>query len=76
MHIFRLIYLQEGTSDGVLVDLIYKMINGLEYVVDLQVRNIINNVVGEILEDLNPLIKLAFTANALKLLEIERNNEK
>lgn len=75
MHIFRLIYLQ-GTSDGVLVDLIYKMINGLEYVVDLQVRNIINNVVGEILEDLNPLIKLAFTANALKLLEIERNNEK
>ena len=75
MHIFRLIDLQ-GTSEGVLVDMIYKIVDGSEYIMDLQVRNIINNVVGEILEDLNPLIKLAFSANALKLLEQERNKEK
>jgi len=75
MHIFRLIDLQ-GTSDGVLVDMIYEIVDGSEYIIDLQVRNIINNVVGEILEDLNPLIKLAFSANALKLLEQERNKEK
>jgi len=74
MHIFRMIDL-EGPCDGVLVDMIYKFVDGSEYIIDLQVRNIINNVVGEILEDLNPLIKLAFSANALKLLEIERTKE-
>jgi hypothetical protein len=75
MHIFRLIDLQ-GASDGVLVDMIYEIVDGSERIIDLQVRNIINNVVGEILDDLNPLIKLAFSANALRLLEQERNKEK
>ena len=74
MHIFRLIDLQ-GTSDGVLVDMIYKFVDGSEYIIDLQVRNIINNVVGEILEDLSPMIKIAFSANILQLLEQERTTE-
>jgi len=75
MHIFRWIDLQ-GTSDGVLVDLFYKFVNGDEYIIDLQVRNIINNVVGEILEDINPMIKIVFSAKILSHLEQERNKEK
>jgi len=75
MHIFRWIDLQ-GTSDGVLVDLFYKFVNGDEYIIDLQVRNIINNVVGEILEDINPMIKIVFSAKILSYLEQERNKEK
>ena len=75
MYIFRWIDLQ-GTSDGVLVDLFYKFVDGSEYIIDLQVRNIINNVVGEVLEDLSPMIKIAFSANILQLLEREKNKEK
>tara|TARA_R110000868_G_scaffold399713_1_gene673682 strand:- start:284 stop:511 length:228 start_codon:yes stop_codon:yes gene_type:complete len=75
MHIFRWIDLQ-GTKDGVLVDLFYKFVDGSEYIIDLQVHNIINNVVGEVLEDLSPMIKIAFSANILQLLEREKNKEK
>ena len=75
MHIFRWIDLQ-GTKDGVLVDLFYKFVDGDEYIIDLQVHNIINNVIGEVLEDLSPMIKIAFSANILQLLEREKNKEK
>ena len=75
MHIFRWIDLQ-GTKDGVLVDLFYKFVDGNEYIIDLQVHNIINNVIGEVLEDLSPMIKIAFSANILQLLEREKNKEK
>jgi hypothetical protein len=62
-------------SNGVLIDMEYEIINGLERVVNLNTHNIINKVVGEVIELANPMYKIAFASNFLKLLEQERNKE-
>jgi len=74
MHLFRMIDMQDAET-GVLVDMEYKMVNGLEKVIAVNVRNIINNIVGEVLELSNPMYKLAFAANMLSLLEQERKEQ-
>ena len=73
-HIFRMIDMQ-GSEDGVLVDMKYEIVDGLEKVIDVSVRNIINNLVGEVLVLANPMYKLVFAANFLSLLEKERNKQ-
>ena len=73
-HIFRMIDMQ-GPEDGVLVDMKYEIVDGLEKVIDVSVRNIINNLVGEVLVLANPMYKLVFAANFLSLLEKERNKQ-
>ena len=73
-HIFRMIDMQD-TEDGVLVDMKYEIVDGLEKVIDINIRNIINNIVGEVLELTNPMYKIAFAANMLTLLEQERNKK-
>jgi hypothetical protein len=65
----------QDAETGVLVDMEYKMVNGLEKVIAVNVRNIINNIVGEVLELSNPMYKLAFAANMLSLLEQERKEQ-
>jgi hypothetical protein len=60
---------------GVLIDMKYEIVDGLEKVIDICIRNIINNIVGEVLELTNPMYKLAFAANFLSLLEQERNKQ-
>jgi hypothetical protein len=73
-NIFRMIDMHD-TKDGVLIDMKYEIVDGLEKVIDINIRNIINNIVGEVLELTNPMYKLAFAANFLSLLEQERNKE-
>ena len=73
-HIFRMIDMQDS-EDGVLVDMKYEIVDGLEKVIDINIRNIINNIVGEVLELTNPMYKIAFAANMLTLLEQERNKK-
>ena len=74
MHLFRMIDMY-GSKNGVVIDMEYEIVDGLEKVIDINIRNIINNVVGEIIEMANPMYKLAFASNFLKLLEQERNKE-
>lgn len=74
MHLFRMIDMY-GSKNGVVIDMEYEIVDGFEKVIDINIRNIINNVVGEIIEMANPMYKLAFASNFLKLLEQERNNE-
>lgn len=74
MHLFRMIDMY-GTSNGVLIDMEYEIVDGLEKVIDISMRNIINNIVGEIIEMANPMYKLAFASNFLALLEQERNKK-
>lgn len=74
MHLFRMIDMQ-SPQDGVLVDMQYEIVDGLEKVIDINIRNIINNIVGEVLVFANPMYKLAFAANFLSLLEQERNKK-
>jgi hypothetical protein len=74
MNIFRMIDMHD-TKDGVLIDMKYEIVDGLEKVIDINIRNIINNIVGEVLELTNPMYKLAFAANFLSLLEQERNKQ-
>ncbi len=74
MHLFRMIDMYDA-SNGVLIDMEYEIINGLERVVNLNTHNIINKVVGEVIELANPMYKIAFASNFLKLLEQERNKE-
>lgn len=73
-HIFRMIDMQSST-DGVLVDMEYEIIDDLEKVIAINIRNIINNIVGEVIELANPMYKLAFAANFLSMLEQERNKQ-
>lgn len=73
-HIFRMIDMQDS-EDGVLVDMKYEIVDGLEKVIDINIRNIINNIVGEVLEFANPMYKLAFASNFLSILEQERNKQ-
>ena len=74
MHIFRMIDMQSPET-GILVDMKYNIIDGIEQVIDINVRNIINNIVGEILELADPIYKVTFAANFLTILEQERNNK-
>lgn len=73
-HIFRMIDMQDS-EDGILVDMEYEIVNDLEKVIAINIRNIINNIVGEVLELTNPMYKIAFAANMLALLEQERNKK-
>lgn len=74
MHLFRMIDMY-GSKNGVVIDMEYEIVDGFEKVIDINIRNIINNIVGEIIEMANPMYKLAFASNFLKLLEQERNKE-
>lgn len=74
INIFRMIDMHDS-KDGVLIDMKYEIVDGLEKVIDINIRNIINNIVGEVLELTNPMYKLAFAANFLSLLEQERNKK-
>lgn len=73
-NIFRMIDMLDG-DQGVLIDMKYEIVDGLEKVIDINIRNIINNIVGEVLELTNPMYKIAFAANMLTLLEQERNKQ-
>ncbi len=74
IHLFRMIDMQTS-QDGVLVDMRYEIVDGLEKVIDISIRNIINNIVGDIVQLANPMYKLVFASNFLSLLEQERNKE-
>ena len=75
MHLFRMIDMY-GSKNGVVIDMEYEIVDGLEKVIDINVRNIINNIVGEIIEIANPFYKIAFASNFLGILEQERNKDK
>lgn len=73
-NIFRMIDMLDD-DQGILIDMKYEIVDGLEKVIDINIRNIINNIVGEVLELTNPMYKIAFAANMLTLLEQERNKK-
>ena len=74
-HIFRMIDLQDSENkDGVLVDMEYEIVNNVEKVVDVSIRNIINNIVSEPVSA-SPIIKLAFAANILTILKQDKEQE-
>lgn len=75
MHLFRMIDTYDETNTGVLIDMKYEIVDGVEKVIDISIRNIINNIVGEVVQLANPMYKLAFAANFLTLLEQERNKQ-
>ena len=76
MHIFRMIDIQDvETGYGILVDMPYQIIDGIEKVIDIKIYEIINNVVSGIAPISSPLVKLAFASNFLQLLEMERDKE-
>ena len=68
MNLFRMIDMHDK-ANGVLIDMKYEIVDGLEKVIDISIRNIINNIVGEIIELANPIYKIAFASNFLSLLE-------
>jgi len=74
MNIFRMIDMHDDET-GVLIDMKYEIVAGLEKVIDINIRNIINNIVGEVVQFANPMYKLAFASNFLTLLEQERNKQ-
>lgn len=73
-RLFRMIDMRDS-NDGVLIDMEYEIVDGLEKVINLNIRNIINKIVGEVIDYANPMYKIAFAANFLSLLEQERNKE-
>ena len=74
MKLFRMIDMHD-LENGVLIDMKYEIVDGLEKVIDISIRNIINNIVGEIIELANPIYKIAFASNFLSLLEQERKEK-
>jgi len=74
MNIFRMIDMHDDET-GVVIDMKYEIVDGLEKVIDISIRNIINNIVGEVVQLANTMYKLAFAANFLSLLEQERNKQ-
>ena len=66
----------QDSKDGVLIDMKYEIVDGVEKVIDIEMRNIINNIVGEILELVSPVYKLMFATNFLSFLDNERNKNK
>ena len=73
MYKFRMIDMYDSQT-GVLVDMEYDLVDGNEVFLNLKIFNIINNVVGRLLENIDPLIKIAFTANLLSILQENREN--
>jgi len=74
MNIFRMIDMHDDKT-GVVIDMKYEIVDGLEKVIDISIRNIINNIVGDVVQLANPMYKLAFASNFLSLLEQERNKQ-
>ena len=74
MNIFRMIDMHDDKT-GVVIDMKYEIVDGLEKVIDICIRNIINNIVGEVVQLANAMYKLAFASNFLSLLEQERNKQ-
>jgi hypothetical protein len=54
----------------------YEIVDGIERVIDVSVRNIAGDRVGAKVELWSPFYKLAFASNFLKMLEQERNKNK
>lgn len=73
MYKFRMIDMYDSQT-GVLVDMEYDLVNGNEVFLNLKIFNIINNVVGELLENIDPMIKIAFAANLLSILQENKEN--
>lgn len=71
MHLFRMIDMRDS-NDGVLIDMEYEIVDGIEKVISINMRNIINKVVSEVVELSNPFYKIAFASNFLGMLEQER----
>lgn len=71
MHLFRMIDMRDS-NDGVLIDMEYEIVDGIEKVININMRNIINKVVSEVVELSNPFYKIAFASNFLTILEQER----
>ena len=76
MNIFRMVDMhEEETGNGILVDMIYEIVDGIEKVIDVKIYEIINSIVTGIVPQVSPILKVAFAGNMLKLLEIERNKK-
>jgi hypothetical protein len=76
MNIFRMVDMHaEETGSGILVDMIYEIVDGIESVIEIKIYEIINSIVTGIVPQVSPIVKLAFASNMLKLLEIERNEK-
>lgn len=73
MYKFRMIDMYDSQT-GVLVDMEYDLVNGNEVFLNLKIFNIINNVVGKLLENIDPSIKIAFAANLLSILQENKEN--
>ena len=71
-----MIDMHEDTNTGVLVDMEYEIVDGIERVIDVSVRNIAGDRVGAKVELWSPFYKLAFASNFLKMLEQERSKNK
>ena len=72
MHVYRLFDLTKfEDSDGIIVDMIYDMDEKGPMVRDVVCYNIVNNVVKEKHDNINPMIKLFYAANFMKLIELE-----
>lgn len=74
MYIFRMIDMV-NSQDGVLIDMNYEIVDNIEKIISVNIRNITNNIVGEIDDASSPLVKLGFAAKFLELLQLERNKE-
>jgi len=76
MNIFRMVDMHEEEPDnGILVDMIYEIVDGVERALEIKIYNILNNVVTSIVQHVSPIVKLAFASNMLQLLEIERGKD-
>lgn len=73
MYKFRMTDMYDSQT-GILVDMEYDLVNGNEVFLNLKIFNIINNVVGKLLENIDPSIKIAFAANLLSILQENKEN--
>ena len=71
-YILRLVDIAHPDQpDGLLIDLLYNYDDENNILVeDVKAYNIINNEVGQLV-DISPVVKLAFTAKLLQILESE-----
>lgn len=72
MHIFRHINV-DTNNDGVVIDMIYDMVDGYEKIRELYTYFVIDGVVSQKV-DCDPAFKIGFAVNILKILEQERMN--
>lgn len=63
------------SQTGVVVDMEYDLVNGKEVVLNLKIFNVINNLVGKLVENIEPAIKLAFATNFIYILQENRENK-